>query len=61
MDYMNQLPTGFGISLLQNPAAASFYESCTPEQKQAILNQVHQISSKQEMKAFIDNLPSAAL
>ncbi|MEG0541836.1 MAG: hypothetical protein RR461_00895 [Angelakisella sp.] len=61
MDPLSELPMGFGMALLQNYEAARFFDSCTEAQKQAILAQVHMIQSKQDMKAFVDHLPSAAL
>lgn len=61
MAIMNELPMGFGMALLQNQKAAEFFDSCTSAQREAILAQVHQIQSKQDMQAFVDHLPSAAL
>ena len=50
------------LSLLQkNPQAAAFYDSCTPTQRQAILFQMGQITSQSQLRAFVDNLPSATL
>ncbi len=61
MNPMKEMPMGFGMALIQNDKSAKFYENCTKEQKSAILNQVRMIESKEEMKAFVDNLPSEAL
>ncbi len=57
---MNQA-TAFGILLEKNPQAARFYDNCTPEQRQAILLQLPQITSQAQLQAFVDHLPSAAL
>ena len=61
MEPMRELPTGFGMALLQNTEAANFYQRCTPAQQQAILGQAGMLKSSEEMKAFVANLPSAAL
>ena len=61
MEFFHDLPASFTDCLRQNPEAAQFYGSCTPMQKQAILNQLSAIESEQNMKAFVDHLPNAAL
>lgn len=48
----------FGALLQENAAAARFYASCTPTQKQAIVRQLYNVPS---VEAFVQNLPSAAL
>ncbi len=50
----------FGTMLRENSQAARFYDSCTAEQRQAILCQLQAISSPEEMRSFVANLPSAA-
>ncbi|WP_283672931.1 hypothetical protein [Butyricicoccus sp. Marseille-Q5471] len=55
------VPTSFCAYLGQNIKAIEFYQGCTSEQKQAILNQAQSIQLEDQMKAFVDNLPSAAL
>ncbi len=40
MDTAMQQATAFGALLRQNPQAARFYDSCTPQQRQAILEQL---------------------
>ena len=53
---------GFMEELLrQDPRAARFYDSCTPEQKQAILLQLPEMKSDSQLRAFVANLPSATL
>ena len=47
--------------LRANPQAAKFYDHCTQEQRNAILLQVHMLNTPDKLKAFVDNLPSAAL
>jgi len=51
----------FGELLQKNPQAAAFYDRCTPEQRQAILFQLGQVSTQSQLRAFVDNLPSASL
>lgn len=51
----------FGTLLRENSAAARFYDSCTREQRQAILSQLPSMTSPEEVRAFVDHLPSAAL
>lgn len=51
----------FGELLRQNPKAAQFYDSCTPAQRQAILLQLPELRTDSQLRAFVDNLPSAAL
>lgn len=51
----------FDLLLGQNAEAASFYASCTPEQKEAIRTQIHAIRTPDQMQAFVSHLSSAAL
>ena len=51
----------FGELLQKNPRASAFYDSCTPHQRQAILLQLEQMTSRSQLQAFVDNLPSASL
>lgn len=50
----------FGTLLRENREAARFYDSCTSEQRRAILCRLPSISSPEEMRAFVSHLPSAA-
>jgi hypothetical protein len=50
---------GFGMALFQNPSAAEYFESLTVPQRMQIINQTHQITSKQEMQEFVKNLPQS--
>ena len=61
MDVNINAAVTFGEMLEKNPQAAAFYDRCTPEQRQAILLQLGQISTWSQMRAFIDNLPSSAV
>ena len=61
MDVNVNAAVTFGELLQKNPKAATFYDSCTPDQRQAILLQLSQINSRSQLRAFVDNLPSASL
>ncbi len=51
----------FGALLREHPDTARFYDGCTAEQRQAILHQLSQIRSQEELSSFVAHLPSAAL
>ena len=61
MDPLRELPMGFGMALFQNQQAAKYFSTLTETQKQAVISQTHQITSTEQMKAFVDNLPAATL
>lgn len=48
----------FGALLREDAQAAAYYDSCTREQREAILLQ---LDSVQDMKAFVQQLPNNAL
>ena len=57
MNYANgkEIALGFGMALAQNSAADKILE--LPEsEKQTIIDGTHSISSKQEMKAYVDRI-----
>lgn len=56
----HQLET-FGALLRQYPQSSRFYNSCTPQQRQAILEQLSQLTSQAQLQGFVEHLPSAAL
>lgn len=58
---MDELPIGFGMALLQNPKATEYFNSCTAPQKDAIVQKAQQMQTKQDMHAFVNTLPTAAL
>ena len=55
-DPLTELPIGFGMALLRNQRAAQCFKALSREEQQQILAQLHSVSSKQEMAAFIDHL-----
>ncbi len=61
MDVNINAAVTFGELLQKTPRAAAFYDSCTPAQRQAILLQLDQIHSSTQLRAFVENLPSASL
>ncbi len=61
MDITMNAAVTFGELLQHNPQASAFYDRCTPEQRQAILLQLGQMTNQSQLQAFVDNLPSAAL
>ena len=61
MDFSLNAAAAFGELLNQNPRASAYYDRCTPEQRNAILLQMGQLTSWEQLRAFVDNLPSATL
>ena len=55
MDFY-KLPIGFGLALNMNPPAMNVYAAMTEEQKLAILNEVNQASSEEEMHRIVNRL-----
>lgn len=51
-----ELPLGFGMALAQNEAAMKKFESMTDSEKQAILQQTHNVRSKCEMQQLVASL-----
>lgn len=61
MDQANHQLEAFGTLLRQYPQSSRFYDSCTPQQRQAILDQLSQLTSHTQIQGFVEHLPSAAL
>ena len=61
MDLNMNAAVAFGMLLQKNPRAAAFYDHCTMEQRNAILLQVGQMANQSQLRAFVDNLPSASV
>lgn len=61
MDQANHQLETFGTLLRQYPQSSRFYDSCTPQQRQAILEQLSQLTSHAQIQGFVEYLPSAAL
>ena len=56
MDYLQDLPIGFGMALLQNRDSAVYFDSLSEGERGRILEKTHGIQSKEEMQAFVNNL-----
>ncbi|MBP1758215.1 MAG: hypothetical protein H6Q61_464 [Firmicutes bacterium] len=56
MDYLQELPMGFGMALLQNRNAAMYFDSLPESERQRIIQKTSSIRSKKEMQSFVDNL-----
>lgn len=51
-----ELPLGFGMALVQSEASMKYFASLPPDRQQAIINQTHSISSRDEMHSFVQSL-----
>ncbi|NLH01348.1 MAG: hypothetical protein GX488_05530 [Clostridiales bacterium] len=51
-----EMPLGLGMALMKNPDALRNYSKMTYEQKQAIIEHTHSISSKADMEAYVRTL-----
>ena len=52
----NAIPLGLGMALAQNSEALSRFAGLSPQERRRIIERTHNIDSKKEMKAFVDNL-----
>lgn len=50
------LPMGFGMALAQNEQAMKKFEALTEEEKQAVVQKAHTVSSKREMQSLVKSL-----
>ena len=50
-----EMPIGFGMALAMNPAAMEKFASLPQNEKQKIINGTHNVSSKTEMKQYVEN------
>lgn len=51
-----ELPLGLSMALAQKPVAYGYFAKLSPEQKQQIIDSVHGVRSKSEMRQFVDGL-----
>ena len=51
-----ELPLGFGMALAQNEAAMRKFESLSESEKLSLLQQVHNVRSKAEMRQLVSGL-----
>ena len=52
------VPMGFGMALAQNLKAMEYFSSLPDAQKQSIINATRGITSKAEMKSYVEHLSS---
>jgi len=52
MDFY-KVPIGFGMALAQNYDAMAAYSAMPEDQKQAVLNQAHNVRSEREMHQLV--------
>ena len=55
MDSYN-VPIGFGMALVMNPAALNAYGAMSEDQKQQILNRAHNAKSEKEMCDIVNSI-----
>ena len=52
------MPIGFGMALAMNPEAMQKFTSLPENKKQEIINGTHSVSSKAEMKQYVEDILS---
>ena len=52
----DSIPIGLGMALAQNLDALAAFSALSDEQKRAVIERTHGVSSKQEMQALVDEL-----
>ncbi|MDD3692803.1 MAG: hypothetical protein PHX02_02730 [Oscillospiraceae bacterium] len=50
------IPMGLGMALAQNTKAMQYFASLSAQEQQAIIENTHNIRSKQEMQSFVNGL-----
>lgn len=55
----NEMPVGLSMALAMNPEAMQKFASLPETKKQEIIHGTHTISSKAEMKQYVENIKSA--
>ncbi len=55
----NGMPVGLGMALAINPEAMQKFASLPETKKQEIISGTHGISSKAQMKQYVENIKSA--
>ncbi|MBR4100292.1 MAG: hypothetical protein IKK51_00250 [Oscillospiraceae bacterium] len=54
----NEMPVGLGMALAMNPEAMQKFASLPETKKQEIINGTHAISSKSEMRQYVESIKS---
>lgn len=52
----NPIPLGLGMALMQNPDAFFYFNGLDPQQQQKIIDGIKNISSRDEMRSYVDSL-----
>ena len=53
-----EMPVGFGMALAMNPDAMQKFSLLSEEQKKAIVDGTHTVSSRDEMQRYVERIPS---
>ncbi len=53
---MLELPLGLGMALAQNEQAMAKFESLSDQEKEAVVQRTHSVTSKQEMNELVNSL-----
>lgn len=51
----DQMPLGFGMELVKNPAAMNRFSQLTEEEKRALVDGSFNVTSPEEMRAYMQN------
>ena len=54
-----EMPLGCGMALAQNPEAMQKFASLPENKKQEIINGTHSVSSRSEMRQYVDKIISS--
>lgn len=53
-----EMPIGLGMALAQRPEAMEKFAALSEEKKQQIINGTHNISSREEMRQYVEKIIS---
>lgn len=51
-----EIPLGFGMALAQNPEALLKFAALPEQKKREIINGTHTVSSKEEMRQYVERI-----
>ncbi len=54
----DKMPVGLGMALAQRPEAMEKFAALSETKKQEIINGTHSVSSKEEMRQYVDKIIS---
>ena len=54
----SSIPLGLGMALMQNPDALFYFNSLDAEKQEKIIDGTKNISSREEMRSYVQNLNS---